>query len=308
MGDNGQMGRILSSFQVSVRSWWPRGVLLIGLLCQGFTVASAEQILKKFPVAPNASLLLHGHIGNISIKGWDQNEIEIKGDRASDAVDVAIVGENQKVTVQTHLLRERVSPEEARMDFEIHVPRQATVRVESERGDIVIENVEGNITVEGVSSGIRLSRLKGNVTARTLDGPIVIQSSEGYIKADSISGDVSFFQVNGPELVGTTNSGIIRYEGDFGLGGTYVLNNYSSPIYIATSDRASFDLTARAVQGAIESGLAFRPIPLGSSLRPSTPGKFLQGRFNSGKSTVKVTSYSGTIKLQGLRPATAGAR
>ena len=308
MGDNGQMGRVLSSFQVSVRRWWPRGVLLIGLLFQVFPVAAAEQIQKKFPVSPNASLLLHCRSGNVSIKGWDQNEIEIKGDRASDAVDVAIVGEDQKVTVQTHLLRERLSPEEARVDFEIRVPRQATVRVESERGDIVIENVEGNVTVEGVSSGIRLSRLKGNVTARTLDGPIVIQFSEGYIKADSISGNVNFIQVNGPELVGTTNSGVIRYEGDFGLGGTYVLNNYSSPIYIVTSDRASFDLTARAVQGAIESNLTFSPIPLGSALRSSTPGKFLQGRFNSGKSTVKVTSYSGTIKLQGLRPATVGAR
>ncbi|MBI3894854.1 MAG: hypothetical protein HY313_02875 [Acidobacteria bacterium] len=302
------MGRILRGFQISIPHWGYRGFLWFGLALVGLSAAWAEQIQKTFPASANASLLLRCHTGKISIKGWDQNQIEIKGNRASDAVDVDIVGEEQKVTVQTHLKRAGISPEESRVDFEIRVPRQATVRVESERGNIVVENVEGNVSVDGVSSEVKLSRLKGYVAARTLDGPIVIQSSEGYVKAESISGDVTFAQVNGSELVGTTNSGVIRYEGDFGLGGTYVLNNYSSPIYIVTSNRASFDLTARAVQGLIENDLAFRPIPLGTPLRSSTPGKFLQGRFNTGKSTVKVTSYSGTIKLQGLRPATAGSR
>ncbi|MBI4458905.1 MAG: hypothetical protein HY648_02460 [Acidobacteria bacterium] len=302
------MGRVLVFLPVSVRAEGRRGVLLLaGLSLLFFTPAFAEQIQKKFAVIPNASLLLHSHNGNISIKGWDQNEIEVRGERP-EAVEVAIAGDEQKVTVQTHLGRKNLSPQQAEVNFEVRVPRQATVRVEAERGTIAIDGIEGTVTVEGVSSDVKLSRLKGNVTARTLDGPITIQASEGHIKADSISGDMNFLQVNGSELVGNTNSGVIRYEGDFGSGGTYVLNNYSSPIYIVTSDRASFDLTARAVQGVIENDLTFRPVPLGSPLRSSTQGKFLQGRFNTGASTVKVTSYSGTIRVQSRRSAAAGAR
>lgn len=283
---------------------WPAMLVVAGVFCAGVGAVSAELIRKNFPTIANPSLLLHSHSGTISVKGWDQNQVEIKGERSSDAMRVMIDGTEEKVTVQTHPTREGISPQEARVNLEIRVPRQALVRVESEQGDITVEDVTGDVAVEGVSNSVALSNLSGHITARTVDGSILIRSSEGYIKADSITGDLKFIQVNGPELVGTTNSGAIRYQGDFGLGGTYLLHNYSSPIEIATSPKASFDVTARSVQGSVESDIAFRPMPLGTPFgRPSIGkvGKVFQGRFNTGKSTVQITSYSGTIRLYGVR-------
>jgi len=272
---------------------------LTGCVCLGLAVASAETIKKKFTTTATPSLLLHSHAGTVSVKGWEQNEIEIQGESASDAMEVIIVGGEQKVSVQTHPKRERLTPEETRLDFQIQVPRQATVRVESERGQIQVEGLDGNVTISGTSTAVSLSKVRGNISVNTMDGAIRMQSSEGHIKVESISGDLTFVQVNGPELRASTNSGRIRYEGDFGQGGTYVLNNYDAPIDILASARASFDLTARAVQGLIQSTLSFRPTPLGSPFRRLSPTKFLQGRFNTGSSTVEVTSYSGTIRVQG---------
>jgi hypothetical protein len=278
---------------------------LAGCLLLGAAIASAQAIKKSYPTSSNPSFLLHTHNGKISISGWDQNEIEIQGDPATDAMEVIIMGGEQKVSVQTHPKRERLSPQESRIDFKIGVPRQATVRVESERGEILVENLDGSVTIEGISTPVTLSKIRGHITARTVDGSIVIQSSEGNINADSISGDLKFVQVNGSEIVGNTNSGTIRYEGDFGDGGTYVLNNYNSSIDILPSTKASFDLTARAILGFIESNLSFRPTPLPNSLRSYSPKNYLQGRFNSGDSTVRVTSYSGTIRVRGPRPEAA---
>ncbi|OFV97924.1 MAG: hypothetical protein A3H94_03435 [Acidobacteria bacterium RIFCSPLOWO2_02_FULL_60_20] len=278
-----------------------RTLCVAACLCLGAAVAAAETIKQNFPTSANPSFLLHNHTGKISIEGWDQHAIDIQGEPASNVMEVIIMGGEQKVSVQVHPKRERFTPKEARLDFEIRVPRQAIVRVDSERGDIVVKNLAGSITIEGVSTPVALSQMKGHITVRTVDGPILIQSAEGSINADSISGDLRFVQVNGSELVANTNSGAIRYEGDFGDGGTYVLNNYSSPIDIFASAKASFDLTARAVMGLIESSLSFRPTPLGNPFRRLSPNKFLQGRFNSGESTVRVTSYSGTIRVRGPR-------
>jgi hypothetical protein len=276
--------------------------VLITFLSLYSAAASGEQIRKSFPTTPNPALLVHNHQGTVQVKGWDPSEIEIKGERPSNAVDVNIVGGEQKVSVQTHPLREGVASEDSRVDFQIRAPRGASVRVDSEQGDITVEDIRGDVTIEGVSGSVVLSQLRGHVSVRTLDGPILIRSSEGYIQAHSINGDLKFIQVNCAELIGSTNSGRIQYEGDFGLGGTYVLNNYSSPIVIMASDKASFDLTARAVEGMIESTIPFRPMPLGNTFtRRLSPGKFLQGRFNTGKSTVQVTSYRGTIQLLGPR-------
>ena len=270
-------------------------------LCLGIADVSAQTIQKSFPTSANPSFLLHNHTGKISLEGWDQNAIDIKGEPASEAMEVIIMGGEQKVSVQVHPKGEGFSSGDSQFDFEIRVPRRAAVRIDSERGEIVVTNLEGSLAIEGVSTEVALSQLKGHITVRTVDGSIAIQSAEGSVNADSISGDLRFVQVNGMELVANTNSGTIRYEGDFGDGGTYVLNNYSSPIDIFASANASFDLTARAVMGMIESSLSFRPTPLGNAFRRLSPNKYLQGRFNSGESTVRVTSYSGTIRVRGPR-------
>jgi hypothetical protein len=297
------MGRIL----VHSTAWNRTGELrrlilcLAAGLCLGIATATAETIDRNFSTSASPSFLLHNHTGKITIEGWDQNAIEIHGDPASDAMEVIIMGGEQKVSVQVHPKREGLSSDESRFDFQIHVPRQASVRIDSERGEIVVKNLDGSLTIDGVSTAVSLSQLQGHTSVRTVDGSIEIQSTGGSINADSISGNLRFIQVNGSELVANTNSGAIRYEGDFGDGGTYVLNNYSSPIDIFASAKASFDLTARAVTGMIESTLSFRPTPLGNAFRRLSPNKYLQGRFNSGESTVRVTSYSGTIRVRGSR-------
>lgn len=293
------MGRILKYSIAGFGVRKPAGTVLwvASLLILGVVAAFAEQIQQSFSTASNPSFRLHNHSGTISVRGWNQNQVEVRAEPSSPKMEVAIEGGQDKVTVETHPPREGISPEEARINFEIRVPKQAMVWLESEQGDIAVENLQGTVSVEGVSNSVVLSNINGYITVRTVDGPIVIRSSQGHIKADSITGELKFIQVDGAELSGTTDSGPISYQGNFGLGGTYVLRNYSSSINIETSKTASFDVTARSVQGSVQSALPFRPILRGNPFGQLSAEKFLQGRFNSGKSTVQVTSYSGTIRL-----------
>jgi DUF4097 and DUF4098 domain-containing protein YvlB len=281
---------------------WPVVLAVAGVLCAGALPAFAEAIQKRFATLANPALVLHNHNGTVSVTGWDQNQVEIRGERASDAMDLVIEGNAEKVTIRTHPKRQDLSRDEARVDLTIHVPRQALVRVESEQGDISVENVEGGVTIEGVTNSVTLSQIHGHITARTVDGPIVIRFSEGVVQADSISGDLQFLQVDGSQLTGTTNSGRIRYQGDFGLGGTYKLHSYSSAIEVQASPNASFDVDARSIQGAIDNRIPFPQPPQGaSSLAARRTGRSVSGRVNTGKSTVQITSYSGTIRLSGGR-------
>ena len=264
------------------------------------TAFSAEQIKRDFPTGPRPSLLLRNQNGTISVKTWDQNRIEIQAKPSSDAMEVIIVPGEQKVTVQS---QSSGGPESAseRVDFEIRVPREAAVHVDSERGQISVENVTGEVAVEGVSNSVGLTNLSGHISVRTVDGPVLLRSCEGHIIIRSISGDLKFVHVNAIELIANTNSGMISYEGDFGSNGHYVLNNYKSPINIVATDKASFELTARSMEGSIESDIPFKPTPLGQPFRRLTPGKFLQGLFRTGDSSVQITSFSGTIRVHGPR-------
>jgi len=281
---------------------WPAVLAVAGLLCTGALPAFCEAIQKSFTTIANPALVLHSHNGTVSVTGWDQEQVEIVGDRASEGMDVLIEGNSEKVTVKTHPKHPNLTRDEARVDLTIHVPRQTLIRVEAEQGDITIENVEGGVTIEGVSNSVALSQIHGHITARTVDGPIVIRSSDGVVQADSISGDLQFLQVDGAQVTGTTNSGRIRYQGDFGLGGTYKLHSYSSSIDVQASPKASFDVDARSIQGTIENRIPLPPPPPGiSSMAPERTGRSVHGRVNAGKSTVQITSYSGTIRLSGGR-------
>ena len=281
---------------------WSALLAVAGVLSAGAAPAFSEAIQKTFATIANPALVLHSHTGKVSVTGWDQNQVEIAGDRASDAMDVLIEGNAEKVTIKTHPKRPNLTRDEARVDLTIRVPRQTLLRVEAEQGDIAVESVEGGVTVEGVANSVTLTQIRGHITARTVDGPIVIRASEGVVQADSISGNLQFLQVDGSQVTGTTNSGTIRYQGDFGLGGTYKLHSYSSPIEVQASPRASFDVDARSIQGAIENRIPLpAPPPGASSLQGRRTGRSVQGRVNTGKSTVQITSYSGTIRLSGGR-------
>ncbi|SRR5579885_1673564 len=293
------MGRILKFDETAARL--AAAAFLASIVCVGITAAYAEQIKKDFPTGTKPSLLLRNQNGAISVKTWDQRRISIQANSSSDAIEVMIQPGEQKVTVQTHPKDGTVLPADAHVDFDIWVPRESTVHVDTERGQVAVDNVTGDISIEGVSNPILLSNISGHVSVRTVDGPILIRSSEGHIEARSISGDLKFVRVNATELVANTNSGTINYEGDFGSGGHYILNNYKSPINIIASEKASFEVTARAMEGTIESDIPLRPTPIGQHFRKLSPSKFLQGLFNTGESTVQIMSYSGTIRLHGPR-------
>jgi len=286
-----------------LQAWrWATMPAMAAALCAA-PPAFSEAIQRDFATIGNPTLILHIHSGAISVTGWDQNRVDIQGERASaDGMDLLIEGNAEKVSIETHPKRQNLTRDEARVDLTIRVPRQALVRVESEQGSITVEGVEGGVTVEGATNSVALTRIRGHVTARTVDGPIVIRSSEGVVQADSISGDLQFVEVNASQLTGTTNSGAIRYQGDFGMGGTYKLHSYSSPIEVQASPRASFDVDARSIQGAIENRISLpSAAPATTTMQQRRTGRSVQGRVNTGKSTVQITSYSGTIRLSGGR-------
>src|SRR3989338_5326626 len=112
MGGFGPMGRLLRGDKpVNFGSTHKaEAAFLAGLLCLGATAGFAQQIKKGFPTGPKPSLLLRNQNGGISVKTWDQNQIEIQAEPSSDAMEVTIIPGEQKVTVQTHPKGDRILP------------------------------------------------------------------------------------------------------------------------------------------------------------------------------------------------------
>ena len=85
MENLGQLGRVLSRTILTpaiqtlqtveaAHARMPIAVAAVALLCWTVPAIQAEQIQRKFSTSATPSLLLHNHIGSVSVKSWEKNE------------------------------------------------------------------------------------------------------------------------------------------------------------------------------------------------------------------------------------------
>jgi hypothetical protein len=92
-----------------------------------------------------------------------------------------------------------------------------------------------------------------------------------------------------------SSSGRIHYDGDFGGGGEYSLTSHTGDIEATAPAYASIDVTARSVQGQVESDFQLQPK---HTSFPVKAGSAFAGTVGKAASSVKLFSFSGKIHLK----------
>jgi len=152
--------------------------------------------------------------------------------------------------------------------------------------------------VEGDAAQVDVRDVRNaHVHVRTISGPVTLGSiNNGHVEVISLSGNVQLEAVSGPKVAVNTAKGSIRYNGDFGEGGEYMLVNHSGNIDVALPAFASVDLNARSITGSVENDFPLQQ-KQHSSFVPS-PGHSFAGTSNTGASSVQLRSFSGKIRVK----------
>lgn len=273
----------------------------IALLALAFaaTVALAAESKKefKYTVGPKPLVTIVNEYGPVSVKGVPGHQVTITATTHSDKVDVDSSQAGNRTEVRTHMLQ-TASPDEARVEYEVTVPLDASVSVRGSTGPYSAEKLRGDVMLEGDVAKVEVRDVSNaHVHVHTVDGPVTLTNvSGGHVEITSVGGDVELIDVTGPKVAVNTTSGNIRYTGDFGANGDYSLSNNFGNIEVSLPASASVDLTARSLRGS-----AISNFPLEQSKRPTafplTAGKAFAGTANSGASSVRLRSLSGTIRV-----------
>jgi len=155
---------------------------------------------------------------------------------------------------------------------------QADANVQSVGGNISVRDYSGHLSVHSVAGDIELIRLSGNVDAY------------------SITGNLHFVSPATTHLHGSTTSGRILFEGDFTDRGDYILSAYSGDIDIVCPPSASYELSAKTQKGKV-----INTMPMTRRRESASPlgaSNSLLGTHNTGKATVELTSFSGSIHIR----------
>ena len=233
-----------------------------------------QKVERTIAVDPAVTVSLCVTSGNITVRGWDRNEVTA---RSADAVQIDLrkpeempAGPVKKLEVVVFNKAETGKPQgkcQAYSDLDLNVPKGATVLVQTRDGDIRIGEVasayagtqNGDIEVEQVSRSIEVGSIGGSICLKDSTGRVSVSSAGGSIDAanlrpvetnDSLevvttSGDINLTNVTHKDINTKTVSGNLTLTGPLAAAGRYWFNSFSGDVTLALPANASFKLMAK---------------------------------------------------------------
>ena len=184
------------------------------------------------------------------------------------------------------------------MDYEVLIPVDGSINLESTTGPLSAEKLHGDVEAEGANAAVDVREISGShVHVKTMAGPITLTNiRDAHVEVDSVSGDVTLNSVTGPLVRVSSTSGKIQYDGDFGHAGEYRFNSHSGNIDATIPDDASVDVKAQSVRGQVQSDVQLQPKVHTSFLVKE--GSSFAGTINKAASSVWLRTFSGKIHLK----------
>ena len=243
--------------------------------------------------------------GDISVDGWDRDEVRVRGTSERGDLELGITGTRLSVTASA--VRRRLGATR----LEVTVPRGASVSLRSHSGALSIRGIRGDVTASATSGSIETDDVRGGVSLTTVTGDIRGERLAGNTKAVAVNGNVALRNVEGEVYASTTNgrvllsgirsrsvralsvNGIVEFEGTFDRAGTYEFQAHNGNITIYLPDGAQATLELGTYGGHVESDI---PLTLGEGrLRGQQQFTFSLG---GGGATISAQSHTGNIFIR----------
>jgi DUF4097 and DUF4098 domain-containing protein YvlB len=268
--------------------------------------AGSQKVERSAAVDPTATISLCVMSGNITVRGWDKDEVLA---RSEDAVQIELKRSESASAEKTKKLEvviinkaETEKSEAAQgncqaySDVELNIPRGATVLVQTRDGNIDIAEIasayagtqNGDINVERVSRSIEVGSIGGSICLKDSSGRVSVTSAGGGVEAENIrpvengdafevitvSGDITLNQVTHKQVNARTVSGNVSLTGPLAAGGRYGFNSFSGDITLAMPSNSSFRLSAKISQeGDIITDFPLTLTPEAPAPAPAPPAK-----------------------------------
>jgi DUF4097 and DUF4098 domain-containing protein YvlB len=172
----------------------------------------------NYDLKPGARVSVDNSNGAIDIYGWNQDKIEITGEKYASTQDRL---DDMKIDIrnQPYLIEIRTSGNahgalfsNTGANYTIRVPRSARLdRIVSTNGRIEVRDIDAGARLRTSNGRIEGERIRGGVEAETSNGRVELHEVEGAITAHSSNGPVMIAMLKPPtdNLRAETSNGSI---------------------------------------------------------------------------------------------------
>jgi len=270
----------------------------------------------SYALKPGSRLAVDNFNGSVEITGWDQDKVEIDGNRYAstpellDAIRVDVAATDDSVQIRTIRPSDRHGNMGA--SYVIRAPKKLNLdRIVSSNGAVKVADIEGAIRLRTSNGSVRAARMRGSFEAQTsngavniedLEGPATVRTSNGAVHADGVRGALQASTSNGairahlrqPEphrtvRLETTNGGI-DLTMDALADNEIRASTSNGGITVKLPPGAGARLHARTSHNAVHSDFDVKREGFDSK-------SSLNGVIGDGGPTVDLTSSNGSIRL-----------
>lgn len=181
------------------------------------SVTSTEEIPAQ-PVKPGAKITVTTDRGNVTIRPDESNNIRVivnKTVSASSDNEAQQLAKAVRVVVSPvadgYDVRPQIEGEGgAKVDLEVHVPKNVTMVVRTERGDVSAADLEGAVSIAARNGDVELHDIAADVSAEMQHGDARITGVHGNVRLTGRGSEVELADITGEVTVEGEFYGPIR--------------------------------------------------------------------------------------------------
>lgn len=258
-----------------------------------------------FAIRAGDRLRVSTHEGDITVRSWNRNEVEIRSgdtdDRRSRDVKVSRSGSVITVDASSGWMGSESTDVVIRMPATVALSASsvegdvmvdgiaAPVSVETVEGDVTVRGARGNISASAVDGTVILRDTEGNITATSVNGDVLITSARGRVSAEAVNGDVMVLETRSDAVALSSVNGDLSFSGPLSARGQYEMSTHNGDIVLGVQPGASASVTVSTFQGDFESDLSLQV-----RSRDDRRFSFVLG---GGSASVKLDSFQGRIHV-----------
>lgn len=210
-----------------------------------------------YDLKPGGRFTLEGFNGSVEIYGWDQDKVEIRGEKSAseqsrlDEIKVDVMHTPDVVSVKASRPPGPNWSGHAGVKFVVRLPRKVVLgEVRTSNGPITVEGTEGRARLTTSNGPLKVRDLKGDLDARTSNGPLTISGFAGALVAETSNGAVNADGVEGALDVTTSNGPVDVRAAGLSSSGPVKIRTSNGGVRL-TLDKVSTDVEVRSSNGPI---------------------------------------------------------
>jgi len=269
---------------------------------------SGDSIDQNWPVDADVRISVENIVGEIEIKGWDRNEVQLTGelgdsvdeleiDESSSHLQIAVINRDQRNIDETVLIL-RV-PEGANIeaiavsaDIEISGLDNDKLTAASVSGDVEVQAKSQWVSLESVSGDVSFSGETPRIAAESVSGDVELSGLSGDVEATTVSGDMELQAGEMDSGKFETVSGDIQISAELSANGRISAESMSGDVVITLPASQSGLFKAQSFSGRITTDFG------SVSHAKHGPGSHLKHAAGKDGAEIRLESFSGNIKLR----------